>query len=855
MSASLDPSLAGLNSCGCCEGPAVSTPGRLWNRPGLSAIAYRVATYHEFVETLLTRIPASRLEALKRLTTRDRDDFSIALLDAFSVMADVLTFYQERIANEAYLRTATERVSVLELARLIDYQLRPGVAASTYLAFTIEDAPGAFGQALVLGTGAARAAPKPPPVPVESGVKVQSVPGPDETAQIYETVEAMEARAEWNAMRPRLSERQVISTTMSEVLLDGQVTNLKAGDGLILVPDGGTTPVFRQVTEVIPETIRPKGNELPVERTRVRLASPVSSFGSTTAQPGVYALRARASVFGHNAPPYEALPATLREEPFYNNRKEDWVENNLDQYPGEAGDTRNVFLDAVYAGITPNSLAVLKSQTKARVYRVSNVVESTKADFTLAGKATRLTLNANTDFEDFPIRQTTVYAESEKLTLARKPITTVVFGLNIDLDGLVEGLRPGQRLILCGEAFNQPGETVCELVEIDRTEELGTSERYTRIVLKKSLTRFYARDTVTINGNVAPATHGETVQEVLGSGDGAQTFQRFLLRQSPLTYVSSSSTSGADTTLEVRVNDVLWQETASLFGTAPEDQVYITRLDDEGRTTVIFGDGRTGARLPTGDANVTAKYRKGIGVAGQVKADQLSQLMSRPLGVKGVTNPLNASGAQDAEKIEEARRNAPLAILTLGRIVSLQDYEDFARAFLGVGKAKATWTWNGENRGVFLTIMGVQGASLPETGNTFVNLVNSLRANGDATVPLTVKSTTPRYFRLAANIKVDPKYAPDKVLAQVEESVRKEFSFDAREFGRPVTSSEVLEAIHAVRGVVAVQLTALYRLIGDDPGSLHERLPAAVPRAGTETVEPAELLILDAAPVSLGMLP
>ena len=47
-------------------------------------------------------------------------------------MLDVLTFYQERIANEGYLRTATERRSMLELARAIGYELSPGVAASTY---------------------------------------------------------------------------------------------------------------------------------------------------------------------------------------------------------------------------------------------------------------------------------------------------------------------------------------------------------------------------------------------------------------------------------------------------------------------------------------------------------------------------------------------------------------------------------------------------------------------------------------------------------------------------------------------------------------------------------------------------
>src|ERR1035438_8476224 len=65
-------------------------------------------------------------------------DPAIALLDAWAVVADVLTFYQERIANEGYLPTATERRSLLELARLVNYTLRPGVSASVYLAFTVQ---------------------------------------------------------------------------------------------------------------------------------------------------------------------------------------------------------------------------------------------------------------------------------------------------------------------------------------------------------------------------------------------------------------------------------------------------------------------------------------------------------------------------------------------------------------------------------------------------------------------------------------------------------------------------------------------------------------------------------------------
>ena len=73
----------------------------------------------------------------------DDDDPAIATLDGWATVLDVLSFYQERIANEGYLRTATERRSILEMARSIGYELRPGVAAGTFLAFTLETAQGA----------------------------------------------------------------------------------------------------------------------------------------------------------------------------------------------------------------------------------------------------------------------------------------------------------------------------------------------------------------------------------------------------------------------------------------------------------------------------------------------------------------------------------------------------------------------------------------------------------------------------------------------------------------------------------------------------------------------------------------
>ena len=95
--------------CGCCEGTEVLTPMTTANRPGLPAFSYRVGTHATFLVTMKARLSSALFPELADLKTRDPSDPAIALLDAWALVADVLTFYQERIANEGYLLTATER--------------------------------------------------------------------------------------------------------------------------------------------------------------------------------------------------------------------------------------------------------------------------------------------------------------------------------------------------------------------------------------------------------------------------------------------------------------------------------------------------------------------------------------------------------------------------------------------------------------------------------------------------------------------------------------------------------------------------------------------------------------------------
>src|SRR3954451_8207032 len=92
--------------CGCCAGLGTRTPHGEDNLPGLPTIAYRAGTWASFKSSMQTRLSSSDFPSLSGLKTRASDDFTMALVDAGSIVLDIMTFYTERLANESYLRTA-----------------------------------------------------------------------------------------------------------------------------------------------------------------------------------------------------------------------------------------------------------------------------------------------------------------------------------------------------------------------------------------------------------------------------------------------------------------------------------------------------------------------------------------------------------------------------------------------------------------------------------------------------------------------------------------------------------------------------------------------------------------------------
>ena len=365
------------------------------------------------------------------------------------------------------------------------------------------------------------------------------------------------------------------------------------------------------------------------------------------------------------------------------------------------------------------------------------------------------------------------------------------------------------------------------------------------------LPKMLIRDTVVVHANVALATHGETAAQILGAGDASKSFQRFELKRLPLTYCSAINETGTDSELSVRIGDLEWTEKPTLFTSTAKERSYTLSVDEQSRVFVMFGDGVRGARLPSGVNNVRATYRQGLGQEGNVAGDKLTQLMTRPLGLKSVSNPVAAQGGTNPEPTDQARRTMPLGTRTLGRAVSLLDYEDFAMAFTGIAKARAQVLQLGAGPTIAITLAGQDGAPLSSSNPVWNNLWLALKAGGDPHVSVTLLSYRASFFHIGLKVKRDPAYKLKPLLEAVQAALRAHYAFNARALEQSVLQSEVIAVAHSVPGVVAVDLDSLYR--GAPPTartvkSLQTRLLASRMQVNRNVALPAELLTLDAGP-------
>ena len=736
----------------CCLCDRIDHPSKPEIPAGLPALPRQLAGFPEYRLAMLREIPT--YAALARWRAREGDDLGLMLLEMWAYVLDILAFYDERIANETYLRTAIRPASLYRLVRLIGYQPRPALAASVVLAALAEGK-----QPVIL--------------PPRTGFRSDAFDG--EPPQIFET-----------------EIEQTIHPFLNQWTLAQVRDPLPNGNELLLEID----------------TARLAPDQLVLFRWQEQLhAGRVTRIQTINALDGNTYLKVEVNpppVLDGNVPlnTVEVLSPTLSASP------------NLGTIDGSSSPTE-ITLDTIYPELAEQEPVIFQRGNELHEAAIANItsvdIPVSQDDDAPTLPATRITI---CDADSLP--EEWIWISNLSRLIVHFQMTTAgsltrVAKTHVDkadfepsgipIEGIVEFLpedvsTSGQLLL---QDANDNGLLVDGSASINPEGE-GT------ITLDSGIPAFnpLLRKPITVFGNLIRASRGESViDEVIGSGDGTQTFQAFALQNNPLTYLNDpSAPNGRRSTLAIRVNGILWREVASFFGTGPQDEVYIVRQNDRQETTVTFGDGSTGARLPTGIENVTATYRFGAG-ATKPPGGAIAQVANPVAGLRRVVSPVEAGGGGDGDRLQDIRSNAPNSALILGRAVSLQDFEALAREFGGVINARVEWAWDETCQGAVVKVWFISdGGDIADALKAF------LVGQAAPTTPLIAYKAIAQPSELIIDVTLDSRFTTPTVVEQIRQALTDEetgvLALANIPIGRPLFRSQIFAAVLAVEGTCSV---------------------------------------------------
>ena len=258
----------------------------------------------------------------------------------------------------------------------------------------------------------------------------------------------------------------------------------------------------------------------------------------------------------------------------------------------------------------------------------------------------------------------------------------------------------------------------------------------------------------------------------------------------------------------------MWNEARSLYDFNEDKKNYIIKQDEDQNSFVYFG----GLQQKPSFKNdmIEATYRTGLGLGGLVKENQLSIILDRPLGLKNVTNPLPSKDGVDPEGNDSIRTNLALPILTLERIISVPDFENFAKAYVGISKAKATRLRINNHELVHITVVP-SDKSISTEQIDLQGLNNSINLYKDYTSKFKTDLYNLKLFNISAKISVLQGYNFEIVKEDIVNLLQKVYSFEYVSLSESVQSSMILGLIQSVDGVEAVDLDSLYIVNPEEP--------------------------------------
>ncbi|MDP2963498.1 MAG: putative baseplate assembly protein [Sulfurimicrobium sp.] len=358
----------------------------------------------------------------------------------------------------------------------------------------------------------------------------------------------------------------------------------------------------------------------------------------------------------------------------------------------------------------------------------------------------------------------------------------------------------------------------------------------------------YTLGNTVVRANVVMAGHGESKPaKILGSGDATRSFQEFTLAEKEVSFIADSAmASGVAAAIEVKVGDQVWQQASTLDDSEPTDAHYTARLSEEGHVRITFGDGQHGRRLPTGSSNVRVGYRIGAGLAGILAAGSLEKPVKPHVLIDKVRQPVATSGGNDREPVASLRSNAPAALFTLERAVSVEDYGRLAERNSSVWQARALRLPNqgAQQERIRVVVVPAGGGALGELATT---LRDFLEAHDLPGTRVEVVNHVAVPFDLDITVQVDSsQYVPEEVRSDVQAALLEAFALRQRRLGQPLYPSEVIAVVEAVEGVLNSRC-----LIGGAAFAVITPQPRVLKSAGGQIrlIQPApeQVLILDVA--------
>ena len=754
----------------------------VYNNPNLPRIDYRIGNYSTFRYDMLESIKKDSF--LEKWTDYSSFNYGTIMIEMWAYLLDILTFYQEIIANESFLRTAQFKESLIGQCNIIDYELSPGVSATTFVMFTAEKDKSGI---------------------IPKFFKLQTKSLSDKSPQVFETDEEHFISSEFNEINLFIPKNDY--PISERVILSGDHRYLLVGNYVLLEKnenDGGSSAsstVIKKITGVNydPEKLQ----------TELKWVSFVSNENTdnethTSTNTTLRFMKTKTNVFGYNAPPDEILEK---------------IHTSLNS-PDKLDDDDHLRLDNVYDTLKTNDTVIIIDTDKIGGdkqsffrYTIKQVIESTAVNYGLSSKITILVLDG--DLPSLRIRSTLVLGEPVDLTSHivnyidnESQINILSTDNKIELDGLFESLREDSHV--CIKSILNNTSIIKQITAIDVDNNLAI----TTIFFNSELGESIDKRNVVVNANIVAASHGETVKdEILGSGDKAHLYQHFKLKNKPVTFIPSTIGSrGSLNSLQVFVNNTKWIEVKNLLNSGSADRHYYTFMNENDEMTVQFGNGLKGSLLPTGVDNVRARYRKGIGTLGNTDPNTITNVMGISSAIKAVTNPIPSSGGTDPEDLENVKTMAPLSLKTFDRAVSLEDYQNIAILYSGIAKAKAFLAKpeSGLANGTVIIIIAPSGGGGEASNRLKADFRSFIDERRDTTIPLRIKSYIPvkLYIKLYVRVKSSHLQSTVKlsVILALSDSQNKDgtynfFAFNRLQFGQTIYLSDIYNIVAKVDGV------------------------------------------------------